>query len=92
MAKDILLNDTGDLKVVNGDFVIDESLDQEIGMILQSNKGEYKEFPAFGLDLIRKLKGNISQAELDQILKTEFKKDGKSYQELKNRMQLNENN
>ncbi len=52
MAYDILLDEDGDLLIVNGDFVIGESIDQEVGLILQSNKGEYKEFPTFGLNLI----------------------------------------
>lgn len=91
MAKDILLEIEGDLKVVNGDFVVDESIDQEVALILQSSKGEYKENPAFGLDLIKKINSNIEEVELNQLIKTELKKDGKSYQELKERIELRTN-
>ncbi len=94
MAYDILLDEDGDLLIVNGDFVIGESIDQEVGLILQSNKGEYKEFPTFGLNLIELINSNTSEVELNQLLKIELKKDGKNYQQLKERIQrrVNENN
>lgn len=86
MAKDILLDDTGDLAIVDGDFVIGDSLDQETEAIILSIKGDFKEFPTFGTNLIEKVKANISEIEIKQIIKTELKKDGKSYQELKERI------
>lgn len=86
MANDILLDENGDLAIANGDFVIGESLDQEVAALLQMNKGELKEFPIIGADLIKLINSNTSEIELKQILKNELKRDGKSYQELKERI------
>lgn len=91
MANDILFDENGDLAITNGDFVIDESLDQEVATILQMNKGDFKEFPILGPNLIRLVNSNTSAIELKQIIKTELKRDGKSYQELKERIQLTTN-
>ena len=88
MANDILLDDDGDLAIVNGDFVIGESLDQEVAAILQLNKGDLKEFPVLGPNLVQLINSNTSAIELKQLIKTELKRDGKSYQELKERIQL----
>jgi hypothetical protein len=86
MAKDILLDENGDLAIVNGDFVIGDSIDQEVAALLQLNKGELKEHPILGTDLIKLINSNTSELELKQIIKTELKRDGKSYQELKERI------
>lgn len=91
MANDFLLDENGDLLIQNGDFVIGESNDQEVATLLQLNKGELKEFPILGPGLIRLINGNISEIELKQIIKTELKRDGKSYQELKERIKLRTN-
>ena len=88
MANDILLDENGDLAIANGDFVIGESEDQEVAALLQLNKGDLKEFPILGSDLIKLINSNTSEIELKQIIKTELKRDGKSYQELKERIQL----
>jgi hypothetical protein len=91
MASDILLDENGDLAIASGDFVIGESLDQEVAVILQMNKGDLKEFPILGPNLIRLVNSNTSAIELKQIIKSELKRDGKSYQELKERIQLTNN-
>jgi hypothetical protein len=88
MANDILLDEDGDLSIVNGDFVIGESLDQEVAAILQLNKGDLKEFPVLGPNLVQLINSNTSAIELKQLIKTELKRDGKSYQELKERIQI----
>jgi hypothetical protein len=88
MASDILLDENGDLAIASGDFVIGESLDQEVAVILQMNKGDLKEFPILGPNLIQLVNSNTSAIELKQLIKTELKRDGKSYQELKERIQL----
>jgi hypothetical protein len=91
MANDILFDENGDLAITNGDFVIGESLDQEVAAILQMNKGDLKEYPILGPGLIRLVNSNTSAIELKQLIKSELKRDGKSYQELKERIQLTTN-
>lgn len=88
MAKDILLDENGDLLIVNGDLVISDSLTQEVAILLQLNKGELKEDPVLGTDLMKRLHGNISKAELQQILKIQFARDNKDFNELKDEIQL----
>jgi len=88
MMTDILLGENDDVQILNGDFVVGESLDQEVGLILRLNKGELKEDPIMGCDLIRLIKSNITQPELKQIIKLQLARDGKSYDELKERIKL----
>jgi len=91
MAKDILLDEDGDLLIVNGDLVIGDSLTQEVAILLQLNKGDLKEDPILGTDLMKRLHGNISKAELQQLLKIQFARDNKDYNELKEEIQLRTN-
>jgi phage baseplate assembly protein W len=86
---DILLNENDDLRIENGDFVIGESIDQEVGLILRMNKGELKEDPIVGCNLIQLIHSNITEATLKQIIKIQLARDGKSYEELKERIKLN---
>lgn len=88
MMTDILLGENDDVQILNGDFVVGESLDQEVGLILRLNKGELKEDPIMGCDLIRLINSNITQPELKQIIKLQLARDGKSYDELKERIKL----
>lgn len=86
MTQDLLLDENGDLLIRNGDFVIGDSTDQELESILLCNKADFKEFPTFGPNLIEKIKANVSEIEIKQLVKNEFKKDRKNYQELKERI------
>ena len=88
MGRDFLVNEAGDLAIVNGDFVIGDSVDQEVAALLVGEKGDLKEDPIFGPNLIALLKSNISEIEVKQIIKNQLKRDGKSYQKLKERINL----
>jgi len=88
MAKDILLADDGDLQIANGDFVVGESLDQEVQMILEMAQGELKEDPLLGADLFRMVHSNATEGDLKQRVKLHLARDGKDYDKLKERMQL----
>lgn len=52
---DILLDNTGDLAIVNGDLVLGYSDDRHQEHILLASKGEYKEFPELGVGLTKML-------------------------------------
>lgn len=84
--KDILLDDDGDLKLENGDFVIGDSLEQEVALLLQLNKGEIKLDPLVGCDLIKIMKSNASNIEIKKIVKLQLSRDGKNYETLKNQI------
>lgn len=45
MVKDILLDETGDLAIVNGDFVVGESDAQHMELIIQLAEGSIKKHP-----------------------------------------------
>lgn len=76
MGKDILLNENGDLKIVKGDFVIDDSDNQEIEALLISVKGEFKEFPLVGADIGRLIKSRSGQTKALKEIKTQLINDG----------------
>ena len=57
MSKDILLNDSGDLMVRNGDFVIGESDGQHIQHIFEAEPGDFKQSPLVGLGIRKKING-----------------------------------
>ncbi|NCT19421.1 MAG: hypothetical protein GW771_14480 [Flavobacteriia bacterium] len=86
---DVLLNiNDDDVTIANGDFAIGDSVDQEVGLILRMNKGELKEDPLLGTDLIRLINSNTSELEVKQLVKVQLARDGKSYDELKERIKL----
>lgn len=87
--KDILLNADDDLIFQDGDFVIGESLTQEVGIILRLNQGDLKSDPLLGPNLIQLEKGVEDAEEFKERVKIHLKRDGKDYNELKNRINMN---
>ena len=59
--KDLLLEDDYDLAIANGDFRIGESETQEVALILQSSKGDWKQDPLCGANLIELMNGNYNK-------------------------------
>lgn len=74
--KDLLLDDTGDLKVLNGDFVIGESTQQEIELLLTSFKGEFKEHPLVGAEIQRLLKAQAGITTMKSVVREQLEDDG----------------
>lgn len=72
--KDILLDNDNDLKILNGDFVIGESLEQRQKLIVQSAKNDFKQFPEMGAGLEAFLDDDDSQALFAEI-REQFKLD-----------------
>lgn len=60
MRQDILLNQNGDLSILNGDFKIGQSDSQHIELILKTNPNDWKENPVVGAGLVNMLGGNIT--------------------------------
>jgi hypothetical protein len=83
MAKDILLDQDNDLQIMNGDFVIGESLMQEVGIILQMNQGELKSDPFIGANLIVKMRGIENRHKIESLIDAQLELDGKNYDEVK---------
>lgn len=73
--KDLLLNDTGDLLIQNGDVKIGESTLQHQNLLLLTTKGDWRENPLTGVGAAGFLKDE-NKGELLAEIKKEFEKDG----------------
>lgn len=73
--KDVLLNDSNDLQIENGDFVVGNSDKQNVKLIVDSFKGEFKEFPLIGFGVLNYIKTNISEMKFKRDLKIQLEKD-----------------
>lgn len=76
MAKDILLDENGDLKIENGDLVIGDSSQQEIEQLVTGFKGEFKEFPIMGVGISKFLKTRGALTAAVKEIKIQLKSDG----------------
>lgn len=75
MPNDILLDENFDLKIANGDFVVDESTYQHQACLLMASKGEYKANPTIGVDSKRFLESERPD-EYARTIRQEFVGDG----------------
>lgn len=78
MAKDILLDDDGDLLIENGDLVIGEADNQNVALIFQAFKGEIRAMPELGFAAGKYLKTVNPKARFKRNLKIELERDGYS--------------
>ena len=87
--KDIKLDENDDIAFLSGDFQIDESTLQEVGIILGLTQGNLKEFPTLGANLYQLINSQVSQDEIKQRVMIHLAKDNKNYDEIKDYMQIN---
>jgi len=87
--KDILLDSNDDLIFKDGDFAIGESLMQDVGIILRLNQGDLKSDPLLGPSLIQLEKTIEDADEFKERVKIHLKRDGKNYNKLKSRINMN---
>lgn len=75
--QDILLTDENDLTITDGDFVIGDSDNQHVALIVEAVKGEIRSSPDLGFGILRYLK-KTDQSKRDFLrnLKVELEKDG----------------
>lgn len=84
-ALDILLDETGDLAIERGDFVVGESDQQHLVLLLQTTQGEWRQDPLVGVGLARYLSspyGPAQAAELSRNLSIQLQRDGYTIIEL----------
>lgn len=79
---DLLLDEDGDLKIVDGDFVIGESTAQHQNLLLIADKGEFKESPMRGVGVLRYLEDGTPD-NLAREIRTEFTIDGMKVNQIK---------
>lgn len=79
MAKDrmdFLNDDDGNLTIVNGDFVIGLSSEQEAKSIVRANKGDYSHYPLVGCNLQDYQNSTSSKAEVLRVIKQQIESSG----------------
>ena len=80
---DILLDDSDDLNIVNGDFVIGESTLQEVGIILRLNSGELRNDPVLAPNLIQLVNSSSKDQEFEERVRLFLRRDNKNYEDIK---------
>lgn len=80
--KDIALDNSNDLKIINGDFVVSDSAGQCVQLILISKQGEWKEFPQVGCD-IEQAKNGVIGRFLERDIRVQLEADGFSVEKLR---------
>lgn len=71
-AKDIRLDNDGDLLIKNGDFALNDSDQVHIEHILISNKGFWFEHPLLGVGIIDEQNGTKTSQELKQDIRRQL--------------------
>ena len=75
---DVLLDETGDLQIVNGDFAIGDSTPQEVQNIVMSYPGWWKQYPLVGCAVPNYLNSPATGQQMVNIIKQQLKLDGKT--------------
>ena len=68
-VNDIMLDDTFDLAIDKGDFIVGESDEQHLQLITLLEPGQIRHSPLTGLGMYKKLQGPLGPREQDQIRK-----------------------
>ncbi|WP_044213466.1 hypothetical protein [Flammeovirga sp. OC4] len=82
MGHDILLDEDGDLLIVNGDFVIGESDEQNVRLNIESNKGDWKEFPTAGFGIENYINSVQNKTKFSSDLAKALDEDGYQLEDL----------
>ncbi|MFS2189809.1 hypothetical protein ACCC92_24245 [Mucilaginibacter sp. Mucisp84] len=73
--KDYMLDDTNDLRIENGDFVLGDSDLQHQKLLLFAEKGAYKQYPTTGVGIMSFLNDD-SEADMLREIRLQFAQDG----------------
>ena len=76
MAKDLLLDEDDDLLFEHGDLVVDDSSEQEVGLILRTSQGDWRANPLTGFGVARRTRNEIIRAEFERGLSSQLEADG----------------
>lgn len=89
---DILLDDSDDLNIVNGDFLIGESTLQEVGIILRLNSGELRNDPVLAPNLIQLVNSASKDQEFEERVRLFLRRDNKNYEDIKKLINIKRRN
>lgn len=84
--KDIMLDDNNDLLISNGDFVISDSMMQDVALILLMNQGELKSDPILGCNLTKYLNASGKMEEVKRAIRMNLDRAGIDYEDVKEQM------
>lgn len=90
-ARDFLLDDSGEMIVRNGDLAVGDSLTQELGLLMLTNKGEIRWDPLCGCDLIRRMNSTLRRSQLEREVRLQVERDGKNWGDLKEGINIRTN-
>lgn len=76
MVKDIILDDYADLKIENGDFIVSESDNQHIELIVNTFVGSWKKYPTLGVGIIQYLASGGQSQVLKRNINIQLTSDG----------------
>lgn len=76
MAKDILLDADDDLLIEGGDLVADDSAEQEVGLILRTNQGDWRDSPLTGFGVARRTRNEVNPTQFARDLSSQLELDG----------------
>ncbi|MCH4829778.1 MULTISPECIES: hypothetical protein [Flavobacterium] len=80
--RDILLDDNGDLRIENGDFVMGDCQEQNVKLLFASSPAEWKEHLEAGIAFNRTKNGVIDRF-MDRTIRVQFDADGFKVNHLK---------
>ena len=80
--KDIVLDDSLDLEIVDGDFVVADSGQQHINLLLLTHKGEWKQTPYCGIGIAEFLNED-NVLEMRKTIRIQLRSDGAKVQSIK---------
>lgn len=79
---DLLLGADLDLDVRGGDFAIGESTKQHQGLILETEKGEWRENPAVGVGITSMLLDDAAAGDIMLEIQQQMEADGQTISQL----------
>jgi hypothetical protein len=82
-AKDIILNDSNDLQINSlGDFDVFESDQQHVILLINTDKGQWKQFPTVGVGIVAYIKSTGQQQVLKREITVQMIADGYDVKEV----------
>lgn len=73
--RDFMLDNNHDLKIANGDFVINDSTDQNVELLFRITPGELKQHLETGIAIDRAINGSLDRF-LDRTIRVQMAADG----------------
>lgn len=90
-ARDFLLDETGRLIIRHGGIATGDSYTQEVALLMLTNQGELRHDPLAGCNLVRRTNSRISRSELERVVRIQVERDGKSWADIRDGVNIKSN-